>query len=78
MTVPIADRILTSLIRPHVIEGTPINVSASVGVAQWPNDGTIADDLFEFADRALYQVKAEAQASTSPDNEVASYASLSA
>lgn len=56
---PIADRILIALVRPHVIEGVPVNVSASIGVAQWPIDGITADDLFDFADRALYQAKAE-------------------
>ena len=61
ITAPIADRILISLVRPHVIDGIPINVSASIGVAQWPADGASADDLFDFADRALYQAKAEAR-----------------
>ncbi len=56
-TAPLAERILIALVRPHVIDGVPVNVSASVGVAQWPQDGARADDLFEFADRALYQAK---------------------
>lgn len=58
---PIADRILISLVRPHVIEGVPIKVSASIGVAQWPDHGECIDSLFNCADRALYQVKAELQ-----------------
>jgi diguanylate cyclase (GGDEF)-like protein len=58
-TGPIADRILIALVRPHVIEGVPIRVSASVGVAQWPDDGACGDSLFNCADRALYQAKAE-------------------
>ena len=78
IAAPIADRILISLVRPHMIDGHPVNVSASVGVAQWPNDGMTADGLFEFADRALYQVKAEARMANSPDYEAASYASLPA
>jgi diguanylate cyclase len=61
-TAPIADRILIALVRPHVIEGVPINVSASIGVAQWPADGASADALFDYADRALYQAKAESRA----------------
>ena len=61
-TAGIAERILMSLVRPHVIEGVPVTVGASVGVAQWPIDGTTADDLFDFADRALYQAKAESRA----------------
>ncbi|MDP5104074.1 MAG: diguanylate cyclase [Erythrobacter sp.] len=62
ISAAIADRILISLVRPHIIEGIPINVSASIGVAQWPSDGATADDLFNFADRALYQAKAETRA----------------
>jgi len=61
MDAPIADRILISLVRPHVIDGVSLNVSASIGVGQWPADGASADDLFEFADRALYQAKDEAR-----------------
>jgi diguanylate cyclase (GGDEF)-like protein len=56
---PVADQILIALVRPHMIDDTPVAVGASIGVAQWPKDGACADDLFEFADRALYQAKAE-------------------
>ncbi|HSF12470.1 MAG TPA: GGDEF domain-containing protein, partial [Erythrobacter sp.] len=59
-SAPIADRILISLVRPHVIDGVPVKVSASIGVAQWPDHGECADSLFQCADRALYQAKAEA------------------
>ena len=57
--VAIADRLLFALVRPHLIENIPITVGASVGVAQWPDDGTSPDDLFECADQALYRAKAE-------------------
>lgn len=59
---PLADRILIALVAPHIIDGVPVTVHASIGVAQWPDDGTTADALFEFADRALYRVKAEERA----------------
>lgn len=59
MTAPLADRILISLVRPHVIDGIPVKVSASIGVAQWPDNGACCDALFDCADRALYQAKAE-------------------
>jgi len=58
---PIADRLLIALVRPHMIEGIPISVGASVGMAQWPADGEDADSLFDHADRALYLAKAEAR-----------------
>lgn len=78
MAVPVADRVLISLVRPHLVEGTPVTVGASIGVAQWPNDGMHADGLFEFADKALYQAKAEARASRSSAHEAGSDMSLSA
>lgn len=56
---PLAERILITLARPHDIDGVPLQVGASIGVAHWPDDGADADALFEHADRALYQVKAE-------------------
>ena len=63
---PLAERILIALARPHDIDGVALQVGASIGVAQWPEDGTDADALFEFADRALYQVKAETRGDTIP------------
>jgi diguanylate cyclase (GGDEF)-like protein len=62
MAAPLADRILIALVRPHGIEGVAVTVGASIGVAQWPDDAASADALFECADRALYQAKAEARA----------------
>jgi diguanylate cyclase len=59
---PIADRILIALVRPHVIDGVPVKVSASIGVSQWPENGACAGSLFDCADRALYQAKAEVHA----------------
>ncbi|WP_285713748.1 sensor domain-containing diguanylate cyclase [Erythrobacter oryzae] len=56
---PLAERLLIALVRPHLIEGLSVSVGASVGVAQWPADGRDAEALFDFADRALYQAKAE-------------------
>lgn len=57
--VPLADRLLISLVRPHVIEGETIRVGASVGIADYPGDGSSAEALFGHADRALYRAKNE-------------------
>ena len=51
------NHVLTALVTPHSIEGLRIRVGASVGVAQCPDDGREASDLFEKADRALYAAK---------------------
>lgn len=56
---PLAERLLIALVRPHMFDGVAVSVGASAGVAQWPTDGADAEALFAFADRALYQAKAE-------------------
>jgi diguanylate cyclase (GGDEF)-like protein len=58
ITAPLADQLLISLVRPHMIDGHPITVGASVGVALWPTDVATTDALFDCADKALYQAKA--------------------
>lgn len=60
MAAPLADQLLIALVRPHMIDGHPITVGASIGIAVWPADGASADDLFDHADKALYQAKAAA------------------
>lgn len=65
-TVAIADRLLFALVRPHLVEDLPITVGASVGVAQWPDDGADPEELFEHADQALYRAKAEIHGSGGP------------
>ncbi|MDC8755715.1 diguanylate cyclase [Erythrobacter sp. sf7] len=75
---PVADRLLIALVRPHLIDDVPITVGASVGLAQWPDDGKLPDDLFDHADRALYRAKAELRAPDAPLGEAKGYVSLSA
>lgn len=54
----LADHVLAALVAPYRIEGRPIRVGASIGVAAWPADGRTNRELFEVADRALYAAKA--------------------
>lgn len=76
---PLADLLLIALVRPHNIEGIPIQVGASVGVAQWPADGADVESLFEHADRALYQAKDESRRQQAlPDYDAAGDVMLSA
>lgn len=75
---PLAERLLIALVRPHMIDGVAVSVGASAGVAQWPTDGVDAEALFAFADRALYQAKAEAREQRVAHEAPAEQAALSA
>lgn len=56
----LARRLLTELAEPIIVPpATEIAVSASIGVALYPQDGLTADDLLARADRALYVIKGE-------------------
>lgn len=61
-----ADHILSALAVPLQIDGRPIRIGASIGVAGWPDQGLNARQLFEVADRALYAVKTRDRAPMSP------------
>jgi diguanylate cyclase (GGDEF)-like protein len=52
-----AMRLIASVSRPYVIEGTRVSVGTSVGVALGPGDGLSADMLMRNADSALYRAK---------------------
>ncbi|MGD8419982.1 MAG: diguanylate cyclase [Gammaproteobacteria bacterium] len=57
----IAERIASSLIRqisrPIHIEDVEVAVSASIGIAFYPDDGATAEQLIRSADKAMYEVK---------------------
>jgi diguanylate cyclase (GGDEF)-like protein/PAS domain S-box-containing protein len=54
----IVDQRLISLIRkPHQVDGAELNISCSVGVAVYPDDGEDIDRLMRHADVAMYQAK---------------------
>ena len=55
----VVDQRLIPLIRqPHHIEGHAVQVSCSVGVAVYPEDGMDIDELMRRADAAMYEAKA--------------------
>jgi len=62
--VRLGDRILHSLGQPISIDGRPIRLSATIGVALWPQDAAEADELISKADLALYKGKKDGRAST--------------
>ena len=57
----IAERIASSLIwqisRPIHVEEIEVAVSASIGIAFYPDNGATAEQLIRSADKAMYEVK---------------------
>lgn len=53
----VAQKIVTNLARPYLIEGEEIFVTASVGITLFPADGLSVDELLKNADTAMYHVK---------------------
>lgn len=54
----VATRVLTSLAEPMQCGARQLIVTASVGVAVWPDDGSDTQQLFSRADAAMYRAKA--------------------
>ena len=53
----VVERMLAVVSQPWIIEQGEFNVSCSVGVALFPNDGTDAQTLLKHADSAMYRAK---------------------
>ena len=51
------ERILTSLSESMLLEGTEVNLGASIGVSMYPSDGTTVQALLQNADSAMYKAK---------------------
>ena len=54
----LADKLVEAMARPFLVEGDERFLSASVGIALYPHDGTSADALVKNADTAMYRAKA--------------------
>lgn len=54
---PIADELLSSMRQPFVLAGQDYNISVSIGVALFPDDGLDEQSLMKNADMAMYQAK---------------------
>lgn len=52
-----AERILNALSTPFLLEGHQINITTSIGIVFYPDDGTEVDDLIKKADFAMYKAK---------------------
>jgi diguanylate cyclase len=56
--VRVADKILHALREPFEVQGIALRVTASIGIAAFPDDGGDSDELLQHADIAMYQAKA--------------------
>jgi diguanylate cyclase (GGDEF)-like protein/PAS domain S-box-containing protein len=55
----VAHAIIQSLSKPFQFDSEKINISASIGIAIYPNDASEASDLLRNADQAMYLSKSE-------------------
>ena len=53
----VAERIIDTLCEPMRIDGTSVQIGASVGIARFPDDAGEDDELLRRADLALYRAK---------------------
>jgi diguanylate cyclase (GGDEF)-like protein/PAS domain S-box-containing protein len=52
-----AEKILQALRQPHHVEQHVLNITASIGIVTYPEDGTDAENLLNNADIAMYHAK---------------------
>jgi diguanylate cyclase (GGDEF)-like protein/PAS domain S-box-containing protein len=55
--IPVIDKIREAMARPFDLRGHEVTVTASIGVSVFPDDGTDADILIQYADTAMYRAK---------------------
>lgn len=53
----VIERILSAIAAPHEVNGQWVSVTASMGVALFPDDDSDADTLLRHADQSLYRAK---------------------
>ncbi len=58
----VALKLLASIGAPVNIEGRPLSVTPSIGIALYPDDGATTEDLVKHADAAMYLAKARGRA----------------
>ncbi|MDD8059211.1 PAS domain S-box protein [Shewanella metallivivens] len=56
---PLLERLLLAASEPIAIDGAVLEISVSIGVATFPQDGVDADQLIRIADQAMYVAKQE-------------------
>ncbi len=53
----LARKLLDSISQPFVLEGSKVQIGVSIGIAIYPTDGRLAEDLLRNADKAMYLAK---------------------
>jgi len=53
----VASKVLASLAAPVTLSGIEVQISASIGISVFPEDGVDADSLLKHADAAMYHAK---------------------
>lgn len=53
----VASQLVDAFMSPFNLSGTPAHVTASIGIALYPDQGRVDKVLIEHADRAMYEVK---------------------
>ena len=59
----VASKVLTSLAEPFVLSGLDVQISASIGISVFPQDGRDAETLLQHADAAMYHAKKNGRSS---------------
>ncbi|HEV7815160.1 MAG TPA: diguanylate cyclase, partial [Janthinobacterium sp.] len=55
--IAVVDKIREALRKPFDLKGHEVTVTASIGIALYPEDGFDADTLIQYADTAMYRAK---------------------
>ncbi len=58
---PVARKVLEALSQPYDLEGSEAYVTASIGIAVFPQDGETAEALLTSADMAMYRAKEQSR-----------------
>jgi diguanylate cyclase len=59
----VASKVLASLAEPFVLSGLDVQISASIGISVFPEDGVDAETLLQHADAAMYHAKKNGRSS---------------
>jgi diguanylate cyclase (GGDEF)-like protein len=55
--VKVAQKIITEIQKPFIINGYKINITISLGIVLYPDDGDNIHSLMKKADKLLYKAK---------------------